>query len=347
MDWRETPSLLPRASWDSPSSFRFCAMRCPMVTSLASFRRQTSRQPAPRPPTGEWKSVNPRLAEEKSPCVSMDSEGLFVAVEILPHKAHEEELRRSGVAVAQGGVRGWQAGSPPRWSSRMTVRPWRRASASQKATTCRAYPRPEQEGRMHRVWITPTSSAAAGMVPGDGAVLRQLDAVQVHHAPEDAVLLAHVEGAGLQGGGRCRWWGICPAPVGIDGALCLSVQDLLIDICGLRQVRGVASRIMAILLFDVVAMGKARRAGVSAPRGDDRGSRGVLGRLRRSGTALLGGRLRRKGRDRTPGFPAVPPGRAPRGIRSSGRSCASFLAGASMVSGEEGRNALSSARVEA
>ena len=78
---------------------------------------------------------------------------------------------------------------------------------------------------MHRVWITPPSAAAGWS--RDGAVLRQLDAVQVHHAPEDAVLLAHVEGAGLQGlAGGVDGGVFAPLPVGIDGALCLSVQDL-------------------------------------------------------------------------------------------------------------------------
>ena len=75
--------------------------------------------------------------------------------------------------------------------------------------------------------------------PGDGIVFRQLETVQIHHAPEDAVLLTHIEGAGLLGlPGGVDGGVFAPLPVGIDGALCLSVQDLLIDICGLRQVRG-------------------------------------------------------------------------------------------------------------
>ena len=36
-DWRDTPSLSPRLSWLSPNSFRFSAMRCPMVISSTSF----------------------------------------------------------------------------------------------------------------------------------------------------------------------------------------------------------------------------------------------------------------------------------------------------------------------
>ena len=55
--------------------------------------------------------------------------------------------------------------------------------------------------------------------PGDGVVLRQLDRVQVDHAPEKAVFLTNVQGAGLQGlpgGVGCGVF--APLPVGVDWA---------------------------------------------------------------------------------------------------------------------------------
>ena len=169
----------------------------------------------------------------------MDSEGLFVTVEILPHKPHEEELRRSGVAVAQGGVQavGGQVPLPG-------VQPDDGAALAAGLRLAEGHHLPgvspagtggtDAQGMDH-----PHLLRRGGNGPGDGAVLRQLDAVQVHYAPEDAVLLAHVEGAGLQGlAGGVDGGVFAPLPVGVDGALCLSVQDLLIDVRGLGQVRG-------------------------------------------------------------------------------------------------------------
>lgn len=249
----------------------------------------------------------------------------FVAVQILPHKAHEEELRLPGIVVPQGGIQmvGGQIPLPG-------IQP--DDGAAQAAGLLLA------EGH-HLPGVAPAMTGGAdtqrvddahlipggGDGPGDGIVFRQLEAVQIHHAPEDAVLLTHIEGAGLLGlPGGVDGGVFAPLPVGIDGTLLLLVQNFLINFSGLGQVRGSGKTDHGDLSFSIWMSG-GPHCGKNGARWGQRAPVCVTG----GRPSWPRGRLRevcpppegRRCRPPAPGGPA-PAGRGyPPAPRSSGRSC--------------------------
>ena len=75
--------------------------------------------------------------------------------------------------------------------------------------------------------------------PGNFVVLGKLNPVKVHHAPERAVLLSHIQGPGLQSlAGVLRSGIASPKPVGIGGALILLVENRLVNLPDSGQVGG-------------------------------------------------------------------------------------------------------------
>ena len=159
------------------------------------------------------------------------SQGFFIAVEYLGEKVLEEEVAGPGEAVPQPGVHGVgrevaligvQAHSALALAAQLLLTEVHQPPGQPPAGQAGADDQGVDDPHLFR---------GGGDGPGDLAVFRELDSVEVDTAADCALLLQHPESALLKGLTGGVPGGIpAPLPVGIgDGAGVLLVQDLLID----------------------------------------------------------------------------------------------------------------------
>ena len=163
----------------------------------------------------------------------------FIAVQDFLNDALEKEFRGAGVPVAQGGIHpvggevalpGVQPHDGPALAAGFLLTEGHHPPGQAPAASGGLDAEGVDDGHLFRF---------GGDRPGDVSVFRELDAVEVHYAPEKTVRFSHVEGPGLQrltggiGGGV-----LSPLPVGVDGTGFFPVQDGVINRGDAVQVGG-------------------------------------------------------------------------------------------------------------
>ena len=192
MDCRETPSSAPSVSWDNPASFRFRAIRWPVVIRVTSFRGNSIAE------SGQNRHQLP--GEICKPWVYTGVLQLFfVEIQGAVDVAHEEGVHRPGEAVADGRVEVVGNGV-----AHASVEPHDGLALTAGGVLGKGHHLPGQAlsrpVRMDGQGVDDGDLIALG---GDGPaavfVFRQLDAVEIHAAPDRAILIyAYIQGPGVE-----------------------------------------------------------------------------------------------------------------------------------------------------